>query len=930
MACDRALQADGELAALLPVPRQALPLPRPAQLPPAPGRFVGRRELLAELDQVTDRLSAGESIPAVCISGPPGIGKTALTVWWAHRALVNFPDGVLFADLHGFAARPWAADVPEVMHGFLRALGVTQDLPGPPEQASALFRSALHGTRTLIVCDNAASPEQARQFLPGAPGCLLLVTSRNPMLSLAVREGAVRVTVDRFTSEEALRLLGMVIGPERLAAEPAAAAELVRRCDYLPLAVRIAAERIVTHTHLTLAQLAEYLTRRESVLDMLATADNTVAMRTVFSWSYDLLPRTASRLFRMLGLHPGTGLDSGAAAALVGASRPQVEPILEALAHAYLVERRGAHHYRLHDLVHAYAAERALEEPDAHRREAVRRLLHWYLHSAAQAVRTMMPTGGHPALDPPPADCVPEAFTSRSAASAWCDRNQDNIVAAISLAKMFDPYVADMLPVVLWDYYHRRKWPDSATRPEFSGDPGRPGRAAALVPVPLRPASAQLVGFDAERRRWVTGRPGEGGYEYTPLPPLDGELSVDRADLERAGTDFGRLWRKYPLAVLKLATTADVAAVVSFARSCGLAVAPRGQGYSTEGQSLVGYGIVIDMSGFNTVGEVEPGPQTGRIAAGAGARWSDVLHASLPHGLTPPVLTNYVEVSVAGTLLAGGVSGASHHYGTQTDTVLSLEVVAPDGEVRYCSPQEDPALFDAVRAGYGRHGVITRATLALVRAPTQVRRYFLGYSDLRTFLADQKRLVLDGRFSYLEGQAQYNTGQRRWRFLIETASYFTPPQEPDDQLLLKGLRWIRGTEEISTSTFVEFVHRLAPSEALLRSLGTWEHQPHPWANVLVPAGRAEAVVQATLGEFTSADIGTGGGISLYPLRIDRLRTPNFPRVRGKVGFLFGLLRTAPPDDSTALARMLDGNARLHERAALAGGASLLPPRHPVR
>jgi cytokinin dehydrogenase len=925
MACDQALQTDGELAAAFtsgpPEPSAAMS-PRPIQLPPAPGRFVGRDEALTELDLVLERISAGESIPAVCISGPPGIGKTALTVWWAHRAVAKFPDGVLFADLHGFAARPWTADVSEVMHGFLRALGVTHELPDGPEQASALFRSALYGKRTLIVCDNAANADQARLFLPSSPGCLLLVTSRDPMHSLTIREGSVPFTVDRFTPGEALRLLGMVIGQDRLAAEPEAAADLARRCDHLPLAVRIAAERIATQPHLSLAQFAGQLAIRENILDLMATADNTVAVRTVFSWSYDLLPGATSRLFRMLGLHPAAAFDGGAAAALAGASWQQVEPILGALTYSYLVERTGADRYRLHDLVHAYAAERAIEEPEAHRREAIRRLLHWYLHSASNAVRALMPAGRHPELDPA-VDCTPQTFTSRSAAAAWCDRNYDNMMATISLAKVFDPYVAEMLSLVLWDYCHRQKRPDAATRPELS-DP-----AVALSSQLPRPATARLAGFDPDNRRWVTDQPGERGEDnrgdVRPLPPLEGELSVSRSDLERAGADFGRVFRRYPLAVLKPATVGDIAAITSFARSCGLPTVPRGHGYSTEGQSLAPNGIVVDMSGFNTVHAVEPGRQAGRVVVDAGARWRDVLDASLPHGLTPPVLTNYVEASVAGTLSAGGVSGASSHYGTQTDTVLALEVVTPAGELRQCSAQQDPALFDAVRAGYGLHGVIVRATLALVRAPMYVRRYFLGYSDLRTFLADQQALALDGRFSYLEGQSHYDLRERRWRFLIEAGTYFTPPNEPDDELLLRGLRWTVGTEEISTSNYVEFVHRLAPTEALLRSLGTWEHQPHPWANVLLPSSQAEKVVAATLGALAPEDIGTGGGVSLYPLRLDRLRTPKFPRTRGQVGFLFGLLRTAPRDDPAALARMLDGNARLHTQTALVGGASLLPP-----
>ncbi|MBO0821176.1 MAG: FAD-binding protein, partial [Nocardiopsaceae bacterium] len=893
--------------------------------------FVGRSDQLAQLDQVLQRRAAGELIPAVCISGPPGIGKTALAVRWSHRAVSHFPDGVLFADLHGFSAQPWAADWSEVMLGFLRALGVTQDLPASPDQASALLRSALHGTRTLIVCDNIASAEQARQFLPGSPGCLLLVTSRDSMASLAVREGAVRMTVDRFSPAETLELLGMVVGPERLAAERDSAAELGRRCDYLPLAVRITAERLATDTRLTMARLAGELSSREGVLDALATAGNTVAVRTVFSWSYELLPAASARLFRLLGLHPGTAFEDGAAAALADLSPPRMRPLLDSLADVYLVERHGGQQHRMHDLLHAYAAELALTEPEADRRAAIRRLLCWYLHSTARAVRTLMPAGMHPRLDPAPPDLDLPSFTSRSAASAWCDRNQDNIVAAISLAKVFDPYVAKTLPDVLWDYYHRHKRPDSAVRPD-AVDP-----ASALAPEPARATAAtRPAGFDTERRRWVSELPGagDGSGSVRPTPPLAGELSVNRSDLTRVSTDFGRISPRYPLGVFKPTTTEDIAALVSFARSCGLATVPRGHGYSTEGQSLAPGGIVIDMTGFDTIHAVETDDagagdagaagagtagagtaRAGTVNVGAGARWSDVLRATLPRGLTPPVLTNYLEVSVGGTLSSAGISGASHHCGTQTDTVLGLEVVTPEGDIRFCSPEQETELFDAVRSGYGQHGVITRAVLGLVPAPARVRRYFLGYSDLPTFLADQQRLALEGRFSYLEGQPQYDSARWRWRYVLEAGCYFTPPEEPDDQALLRDLRWTRGTEEVTTSSFDEFARRLAPTEALLRSLGTWQHHPHPWATVLVPSERTAEVVAATLDELTSSGLGSGGAISLYPLCMDKLRTPGFPRVPGRVAFLFCILRTAPRDDPPTLGRMIDGNEELYRRVA---------------
>src|SRR5262245_4658082 len=142
LACDRALKTGGELAALLratlaaPVERQR---PKPAQLPPALSRFVERTELLVELDRVLEGRGQGEPAPAVCICGPPGVGKTALAVWWAHKVRAHFPDGVLFADLHGFGVRPRGPNTPDVLRGFLRALGVTEELPPDLDEAAAAF-----------------------------------------------------------------------------------------------------------------------------------------------------------------------------------------------------------------------------------------------------------------------------------------------------------------------------------------------------------------------------------------------------------------------------------------------------------------------------------------------------------------------------------------------------------------------------------------------------------------------------------------------------------------------------------------------------------------------------------------------------------------------------------------------------------------------
>ncbi|MDX8035256.1 FAD-binding protein [Lentzea sp. BCCO 10_0856] len=195
--------------------------------------------------------------------------------------------------------------------------------------------------------------------------------------------------------------------------------------------------------------------------------------------------------------------------------------------------------------------------------------------------------------------------------------------------------------------------------------------------------------------------------------------------------------------------------MIKHAAEHDLAVVPRGQGHSTSGQSQAPGGVVIDMTALAAVHEVGPD----RVVVDAGAKWSDVMRATLPHGLTPPVLTDYLELTVGGTLSVGGLGGASHHYGAQTDNVLSLDVVTPTGDVVTCSPSSNRAVFDAVRAGRGRNGVIARVTLRLVQAPETVAWHKLHYDTIGQLVADQLQLVTTGEFDYVEGQLKIREGE---------------------------------------------------------------------------------------------------------------------------------------------------------------------------
>src|SRR5205823_6947167 len=282
--------------------------PIPRQLPSAMPTFAGRGTELASLDKIL--AGAGQhGLPAaaviLAVSGTAGVGKTALAVNWAHRVAAQFPDGQLYVNLRGFDPSRPMLDQAEAVRGFLDAFGVpVKRIPASLPAQAGLYRSLLAGKRVLVVLDNARDAEQVRPLLPGAPGCLALVTSRNQLTSLVAAEGAHPLTVDLLSTAEAGELLARRLGPERVAAERRAVDEIIARCARLPLALAVAAARAATAPGLPLAALAAEL-RDHTRLDTLAAGDAVADVRAVLSLSYTALGADAARLFRLLGLPPG-------------------------------------------------------------------------------------------------------------------------------------------------------------------------------------------------------------------------------------------------------------------------------------------------------------------------------------------------------------------------------------------------------------------------------------------------------------------------------------------------------------------------------------------------------------------------------------------------------------------------------------------------
>nr|BAM74647.1 cytokinin oxidase/dehydrogenase [Torenia fournieri] len=375
---------------------------------------------------------------------------------------------------------------------------------------------------------------------------------------------------------------------------------------------------------------------------------------------------------------------------------------------------------------------------------------------------------------------------------------------------------------------------------------------------------------------------------------VHGNFTFERNEF--ASRDFGNRIHFLPSAVLHPVKVSDIASTIKhvwqMGPDSGLTIAARGHGHSLQGQAQALQGIVINMEslGLQEKMQVYSGKSLPYVDVSAGELWINVLRESLKHGLSPKSWTDYLHLTVGGTLSNAGISGQAFRHGPQISNVYQLEVVTGKGAVVVCSEEKNADLFHAVLGGLGQFGVITRARIPLEPAPKMVKWIRVLYSDFSTFTRDQEHLIsAENTFDYIEGLAIVNrTGLvNNWRssfnpedpvrasqfvsdgrtlFCLELTKNFNPDEAADVdkeiKSLLSQLNYIPSTLFVTEVSYIDFLDRVHLAEHKLRSKGLWDI-PHPWLNLLVPKSKMHVFAEGVFGKIVTDT--NNGPVLVYPV-----------------------------------------------------------------
>jgi cytokinin dehydrogenase len=379
---------------------------------------------------------------------------------------------------------------------------------------------------------------------------------------------------------------------------------------------------------------------------------------------------------------------------------------------------------------------------------------------------------------------------------------------------------------------------------------------------------------------------------------ISGKVLTDDPAREAAATDFGRIVARKPQVVVRPASTEDVARVVKFAARNSLPLATRGGGHSQSGQSLSDQ-IVLDTTSLNQVVRVTKDA----VTVQAGIKWRGLVDHLAPQRLSPPVLTNNLDVTVGGTLSMAGLGVASWRHGTQADNCMELEVVTGTGEIVRCSVIENRELFDAVRCGAGQFGIITEAVLKVRRHAPHFRSFYLLYDDLAALLGDLKTVMNDARFDYLESWCvpcpqgfKRVAGQRQpfaqWFYPLHATITTEGSESPEGAVeKLAGLKFYKQVHT-EAGEIGEFFTRLDNLFALWKRGGFWDYA-HPWMECVLPWHTTAMYISQVLANLPPQAL-VGGHILLWPALGTASQAPLFMRPQADFLMGFGILPAVPP------------------------------------
>lgn len=403
------------------------------QLPIDVADFVDRDDELGWLlDAFRD--SAEGTVPVVTISGPPGIGKSALAIRAAHRLIPHYPDGQWFLRLNGASSNP--AALKDLLAELLSTLRVDpRTIPDDVDRRAAMLRSRLASRKVLLLLDDAGSVEQVAPLLPGRPGSAVVITSRSELAGISVLYGGDRLLLKPLPVEPAYNLLARIVGDGRCAKDVAATKVLADMCGRLPLALRIAAANLASRPKLGVSAYAEDLGSGDRLTKLRTRGEGGIAVRAAFDVSYVALDDRARRAFCLLGDSPCGDTDAHGAAALFGCAADEARELLDRLVAANLLENQSHDRYIFHDLLRVYAGDCARADLRLEDRgDAFRRLADWYLHSVHAAVTKSLASLYVSPLGSAPSDVSPMTFATDDDALKWLNSERVNYLSVIEHA----------------------------------------------------------------------------------------------------------------------------------------------------------------------------------------------------------------------------------------------------------------------------------------------------------------------------------------------------------------------------------------------------------------------------------------------------------------------------------------------------------------